>query len=137
MTAILDPTVILAAADRSDLNHEAATAWFRRVTEPLAMSALALAECDHLLARTLGRGAPDALLEAIEAGTIDLLSPTRPDLARARALRAEAGDARISLSDAVCVVMATRLGVRRIGTFDRRPYSVLRSLAGAAFDIEP
>ena len=137
MTALLDPTIVLAAADRSDLNHQAAAAWFRRVTEPLALTALALAECDHLLSRTLGRQAAEALLEAIETGTVTLLSPTREDLSRARALRAEASDARISLSDAVGVAMAMRLGVRRIGTFDRRPYSILRSLAKAGFDLEP
>lgn len=137
MTAILDPTMILAAADRSDLNHVAAVGWFRRVSEPLAVTALGLAEADHLLRRALGVGASDALLEAIEAGTIDVLAPTRADLSRARALRTDAADARVSLADAVAVAMAQRLGTRRIGTFDRRPYSILRALAGAPFDIEP
>jgi uncharacterized protein len=137
MTALLDPTVILAAADRSDLNHDAAVAWFRRVTEPLAMSALALAETDHLLERALGAAASDALLEAIDSGTIEVVSPSRADLDSARALRAGVPDTRVSLSDAVTVALAVRLGARRVGTFDRRPYSLLRSVSGGGFDIEP
>ena len=35
MAILLDGSAVLAAADRADLNHEAAVAWFARVDEPL------------------------------------------------------------------------------------------------------
>jgi predicted nucleic acid-binding protein len=137
VTVLLDPSIVLAAADRADLNHLAAAAWFAGTAEPLALVAPALAECDHLLTRALGRQAADALLAAIESGAIDLLAPTRADVARARTLRTAAADARVSLSDAITVAMAERLSARRVASVDRHPYSVLRSVGMVAFDLEP
>ncbi len=136
MTALLDPSAVLAAADRSDMNHRAAVAWFGRVTEPLAMSALALAEADHVLARTLGAAAADALLESVENGMIQVVAPTPSDVARARALRRIAGEG-VSLADAHTAVLAERLPARRVATFQRRPYSMLRPHCRTSFDIEP
>jgi predicted nucleic acid-binding protein len=49
----------------------------------------------------------------------------------------EAAEHRPRLADAVLVATAERLGVRRIGTFERRPLAVLRPRGGRAFDLEP
>jgi len=136
MTALLDPSAILAAADRSDMNHRAAAAWFGRIAEPLAMSAVALAEADHVLRRTLGAAASDALLESVESGAIQVVGPTPSDVARARALRRAAGDA-VSLADALTAALAERLPARRVATFHRRPYSMLRPHCRVSFDLEP
>ena len=137
MTALLDASVIVAAADRADINHATAAAWFAAACEPLAMSALTLAECDHVLGRALGPAAADALLASIVSGAIDAVAPTRADLERARELRRLAAEPRCSLSDAVTVAMAERLGAGRVATFDRRPYSILRSVAGSRFALVP
>ncbi len=136
MTALLDTSVVLVAADRSDMNHRAAAAWFGRIAEPLAMSAAALAEADHVLARTLGPTATDALLQSVETGLIQVIGPTPSDVARARALRRSVGET-VSLADALTVALAERLPAQRVATFHRRPYSMLRPHCRVPFDLEP
>ena len=76
MTALLDVSVVVAAADRADLNHAAAAAWFEAAAEPLAIGAVTLAECEHVLQRALGPVAADAFLGAVIGGAIDLVAPT-------------------------------------------------------------
>lgn len=137
MAVLLDASVIFAAADRADLNHAAAAAWFRRVNEPLLLGALTLSELDHVLQRELGAGASIAVVETVVGGGIRLVAPTPEDLARASELMAEAAEHRPRLVDAVLVATAERLGVRRIATFDRRPIAVFRPRHVRAFDLEP
>ncbi|HET7726413.1 MAG TPA: PIN domain-containing protein [Candidatus Limnocylindrales bacterium] len=137
MAVLLDPSVILAAADRADLNHAAAVSWFERVDEPLLLGALSLAELDVLLQRELGPVATRAVVAAIASGAIRLVAPTTADLETAATLMMERSEHRPRLADAVLVATAQRLGVRRIATFDRRPLAVLRAAGSRTFDLEP
>ncbi len=137
MTALLDASIVVAAADRADHNHATAAAWFEATSEPLAIGAVTLAECEHVLQRALGPSAAEAFLAAITDGAIDLVGPTRADVARASELRRLAAEPRCSLADALTVALAERLGAVRIATFDRRPYSVLRAVAGRSFELVP
>ena len=137
MAAILDTSVVLAAADAADLNHAAAVAWFRRIDEPLVLGALTLAEIDHVLQRELGLAASLAVLASIVSGAIRLIAPTEADLERAAALLTEAAEHRPRLSEAVLVATAERLGIRRVATFDRRPIAIFRPRHLRAFDLEP
>ena len=89
---MLDPSAVVAAADVADLNHRAAVAWFSRVDEPLLLGALGLAELDLLLQRELGVAATEAVLQALIADAIRLVSPTTEDLARAVVLMREAAE---------------------------------------------
>jgi len=137
MAILLDASVVLAAADRADLNHAAALAWFGRADEPLLLGAMTLAELDVLLQRELGVGAAVALVGSITAGAIRLVTPSDTDLTRAVELLRSAAEHRPRLADAVLVAAAERLGVRRIATFDRRPIAVFRPRHIRAFDLEP
>lgn len=137
MAVLLDPSAVLAAADGSDLNHEAAVAWFGRVDEPLLLGALALGELDVLLRRELGAAASRALLESLVAGSIRLVAPTPDDLVRAQELMDEAAEHRPRLSDALLVATAERLGIRRVAAFDRRPLAVFRPRHLRSLDFEP
>jgi predicted nucleic acid-binding protein len=140
MAILLDASVILAAADTADLNHEAARTWFARVDEPLLVGALTLAEADHVLQRELGPAAALALVASCTSGAIRVVAPTNGDLERAAALLRAAAEHRPRLSDALLVAAAERLGVRRVGTFDRRPLAVLlpRGPRGERLlDLEP
>jgi predicted nucleic acid-binding protein len=121
----LDASIVLAAADRADLNHGAAAAWFARADEPLLIGALTLAEADHLLQRELGLAASLALVASLASGAIRIVTPTDIDLERAAALLHVGAEHGARLSDALLVAAAERLGVRRIATFDRRPLAVL------------
>lgn len=140
MAILLDASAILAAADRADLNHGAAAAWFARADEPLLVGALTLAEADHLLQRELGLPATLALLAALTSGAVRVVAPTDGDLARAAAILEAAAEHRPRLSDALLVAAAERLDVRRVVTFDRRPLAVLapRGVRGERLlDFEP
>lgn len=137
MAIFLDTSAVLAAADRADLNHAAALAWFRRADEPLLLGALTLGELDTLLQRELGSAASLALVRSITGGAVRLVAPTEPDLARAAVLLEAAAEHHPRLADAVLVAAAERLGVRRIATFDRRPFAVFRPRHIRAFDLEP
>lgn len=137
MAILLDGSVILAAADRADLNHDAAVAWFGRVGEPLLLGALTLGELDVLLQRELGVAATQAVLRSIDVGAIRVVAPSQADLARAGALMTEAVEHAPRLADALLVATAERLGVRRVATFDRRPIAIFRPRHVRALDLEP
>jgi predicted nucleic acid-binding protein len=134
---LVDGSAVLAAADRADLHHGAAVAWFQRADEPLLLGALTLAELDVLLQRELGPHATLAVLRSIADGAIRLVAPTDADLERAAALLVEAAEHGPRLADAVLVATGERLRVRRIVTFDRRPLAIFRPLHLRAFDLEP
>ena len=137
MAILLDASAVIAAADRADLNHDAAVAWFRRADEPLVLGALTLAELDVVLQRDLGQAASLALVQTVVDGAVRVLAPTERDLARAAELMAGAAEHRPALADACLVAIAERLGIHRIATFDRRPIAVFRPRHVRAFDLEP
>ena len=137
MAIFLDSSAVLAAADRADLNHAAAIAWFGRADEPLLLGVLALGDLDALLQRELGVAAALALVRSITNGAIRLVAPTDADLLRAAQLLETAAEHRPRLTDALMVASAERLGVHRIATFDRRPIAVFRPRHVRAFDLEP
>jgi predicted nucleic acid-binding protein len=137
MAILLDSSIVLAAADRADINHGAALAWFARADEPLLLGALTLAELDVLLQRELGVTATVAIVESIAGGAIRLVSPTDADLRRAVQLLETTAEHRPRLADALLVAAAERLRVHRVATFDRRPIAVLRPRHVRAFDLEP
>lgn len=137
MTAFLDASIVLAAADRADLNHGRAAAWFRTFDQPLAISATTLGELDVVLERALGAEASEAFLAAVDSGAVDVVAPTRHDLRRASQLRRAAGDQRPSLADALTVAIAERMGATVIATLDRRPYAIMRPHARSALVLEP
>ena len=137
MAILLDGSAVLAVADRADLNHDAAVAWFGRASEPLLLGALTLGELDVLLQRELGPSATLAVLRSVIDSTVRLVSPTQADLVRAAALLIEAAEHGPRLADAVLVATAERLGVRRVATFDRRPIAIFRPRHVRALDLEP
>ena len=137
MAILLDGSAVLAAADRADLNHAAAIAWFARADEPLLLGALTLAELDILLQRELGPAAILAVLHTLVDGAVRMVAPTDADLVRAAELLTEAAEHAPRLSDAVLVATAERLGVRRVATFDRRPIAIFRPRHVRSLDLEP
>ena len=137
MAILLDGSVVLAAADRADLNHEAAVRWFARASEPLLLGTLTLGELDVLLQRELGPSATLAVLRSVIDGAVRLVAPTQADLVRAATLLIEAAEHAPRLTDAVLVATAERLGVRRVATFDRRPIAIFRPRHVRALDLEP
>ncbi len=137
MAALLDVSFLVAAADVSDMNHQAARAWLRRVDDPLLVGTMSLAEADIVLQQAMGQRATLALLDSIARGQIRVVPPTEDDLARAGELLRERAEHRPRLTDAVLVATAERLDVSRIATFDRRPIAVLRGSGSRGAALEP
>jgi predicted nucleic acid-binding protein len=137
MAILLDSSAVVAAADRADLNHDAAMARFPRADEPMLLGALSLGDLDALLQRELGTDAALALLRSINGGAIRLVAPTQADMTRAAELLETAAEHRPRLTDALMVAAAERLGIHRIATFDRRPLAIFRPSHVRAFDLEP
>ena len=137
MAILLDASLVLAAADLADLNHDRARAWLEQVDEPLLLGALSLGDIDLVLRRELGPRAASTVLDAIQSGIIRLVAPTDADLARAIAILDAAAEHRPRLADALMVAAAERLGITRLATFERRPFAVLRPRHVPAFAFEP
>jgi uncharacterized protein len=137
MAALLDVSFLVAAADASDMNHEAARAWLRRVDEPLLVGTMSLGEADLVLQHAIGQRATLALLDSVARGQVRVVSPTEDDLARAAELLVERAEHRPRLSDAVLIETADRLSVSRIATFDRRPLALLRGPGHRGAALEP
>jgi predicted nucleic acid-binding protein len=137
MAILLDSSAVVAAADRADLNHEAAMAWFGRADEPLLLGALSLGDLDTLLQRELGAEAALAVVRSITGGAIRLVAPTEADMTRAAELLEATAEHHPRLTDALMVAAAERLGVHRIATFDRRPLAVFHPRHVRSFDLEP
>ncbi len=137
MAILLDGSAVLAAADRADLNHDIAVAWFARADEPLLLGALTLGELDVLLQRELGPAATLAVLRSVADGAVRVVAPSAVDLARAGELLVETAEHGPRLADAVLVATAERLGVRRVASFDRRPIAIFRPRHVRALDLEP
>jgi predicted nucleic acid-binding protein len=134
---ILDSSIVVAAADTADLNHQAAVSWFGRVDEPLLLGALTLGDLDVVLQRELGQAASLAVVQSILGGAIRLIAPVEADLVRAAELLSEAREHRPRLADALIIATAERLGLRRVATFDRRPLAIFRPRHVRALDLEP
>jgi len=127
----------VAAADISDVNHDAALRWLSRVDEPLLLATPSLADADALLQRGLGGAATLRLVQAILEGSVGLVHPTAADVRRAGSLMEAAAEYQPRLVDALLVSLAERLKIRRIGTFERRPLAVLSPPTASPFDLEP
>ena len=91
-----------------------------------------------MLSRSRGtRGAVDALLESVLAGTVGLVDLDLVDYARARQLVAKYADVSLSFVDASIVAIAERLGETTIATLDHRHFSVVKPLHCETFTLVP
>lgn len=127
---VLDTDVLIAALDRADAHHRAASQAIRRMTSdevPLLMSVVNYAEA-------LVRPAQDermlrAAVAAIDAMNVRLVAPTPPLAREAARLRAH----NISLADGFALATARANGAS-LATYDRR---VRRALGVASVELAP
>ncbi len=127
---VLDTDVLIAALDRADAHHRAASQAIRQLAQeeiPLLMSVVNYAEA-------LVRPAQDdrtlrAAVAAIDAMNVRIVSPTPPLAREAARLRAHG----ISLADGFALATARAHGAW-LATYDRR---VRRALALARVELAP
>jgi uncharacterized protein len=133
---VVDTSVLLAAADNADPDHEACV----RAVEgagPLVTTALVIAETAYLIRRQLGAKAEAAFFRALAAGEIQVEPVTPADAQRIADLIETYADLGLSGTDASLIALAERLELATIATLDRRHFGAVRPSHTAAFELVP
>jgi predicted nucleic acid-binding protein len=137
LTLIVDAGGLLSVFDGDQSDHGLFLEIVEMSRGPLVVSPLVLADLDHFILDRLGRRAPLAALEEIEAA-YDLETFTNEDVTRARALLSRYADlTSFDLADASCVVLAERYGCFDILTTDQRDFRAVTGGDGQPFRILP
>lgn len=136
MILVCDTSVVYATLDVAEKHHSACVSLvFTGAT--VVVPAPVLVELDHLARARRLSGAIDAVLAAVEDGSLVVAPLDLEDYARVRALVARYADQPLSLVDAAVVAIAERLEQTVIATLDRRHFSVIRPLHAPAFELVP
>ena len=133
---VVDTSVLLAAADNADPDHETCTRAIQSAS-PLVTTALVVAETAYLIGRQLGAAAEAAFFRAVAADEIQVEPITPADARRIADLIETYADLSLGGTDASLVVIAERLNATRIATLDRRHFSVVRPSHTRAFELTP
>ena len=137
MAALVDTGILLALANRRDVNHQAAVTLLSSLREALLVSTPVLAEAAYLTNRVLGVEAEAALVASLGRGEMQLEEITREDCLRAADLLRLYAEDRIGFVDASLVAVAERLKIRRVLTVDRRHFDMIRPRHCNGFEILP
>ena len=137
MTLLVDTSALVAQADRSCGRQTGVAGCLERETGVLVVPVYVVTETDSMISSRFGCDADLAFLDDIAAGTyqVELLTPS--EHAAARDLVARYRDLEIGLADASLVVLARRLGTRRILTLEERHFRAMEPLQGGHFTILP
>jgi predicted nucleic acid-binding protein len=133
---VVDTSVLLAAADNADPDHERCTQTIAG-TSPLVTTALVIAETAYLIGRQLGPPAEAAFFQAVAAGELQVEPITPTDAKRIAELIETYADLGLGGTDASLIVAAERLKLTTIATLDRRHFGVVRPTHATAFELVP
>ena len=129
--------MLLAAADRSDPDHDACRELLETSRGPLITTELVIAETGWLLTRQLGPTGEAALYRSIADGELLIERLLSADWQRIAALTEQYADQPLGGVDASLVAVAERLGLDTIATLDRRHFAVVRPSHRPALDLVP
>jgi len=137
VTLIVDAAPLVALGDRKDPRHAAVRELLESEPGDLVIPAPVTAEADYLLRKRGGRAAARAFLRDLASAVflVEGLTVEEHGLALdldQRYPRLDAG-----LADLSIVILAHRLGTRRLLTFDERDFRTLRPLSGGTFQLLP
>jgi predicted nucleic acid-binding protein len=96
-----------------------------------------LGEVDYLLRVRLGQAAGIRFLEGVEKGVFTVEPFTVADASSCRNLLERYSELDLGLADASVIVIAERLGLRRILTVDQCDFRAVRDSRGAPFVLLP
>jgi predicted nucleic acid-binding protein len=134
---LLDTNVLVAAARTADANHTAAARLLESAAEPLLVPPTVVAEVCYLLSEWGGPDAEVRFLRSFQPGGLELAELTMADIARMADLTERYADLRLGGTDASLVAIAERRAIRRIATFYRRHFTVVRPAHAEAFTLLP
>jgi predicted nucleic acid-binding protein len=134
---VVDTGVLVAAADRTDRNHQRCVAVLEAASTPLVTTGLVIAESAYLIERELGTDAEQLLYESIIDQALRVEDLTLADWQRIADLVGQYGDLPLGGTDASVIAIAERLDQSTIATLDRRHFSVVRPAHTDAFELIP
>lgn len=133
---VVDTSVLLAAADDADPDHEPCTRALMSAS-PLVTTPLVIAETAYLIHRQLGPAAEATFFRAVAAGELQVEPLLPADARRIAELIETYADLDLGGTDASLIVVAERLKASTIATLDRRHFSVVRPTHIPAFELIP
>ncbi|MGI8608029.1 MAG: type II toxin-antitoxin system VapC family toxin [Candidatus Dormibacteria bacterium] len=137
MTLVIDAAPLIALSDRADPRRDEV----RRVlaSEPgrLVIPATVTAEVDYILRQRAGRAAARAFLADLASASFLVESLTVEEHGMALEIDQRYPRLDVGLADLSIVVLAHRLGVKRLLTFDERHFRVLGPVSGGTFQLLP
>ncbi|MBI2169562.1 MAG: PIN domain-containing protein [Actinobacteria bacterium] len=137
MTLVVDAAPLVALADRRDRFQSDVERLLRDEPGELVVPAPVTAEVDYLLGRRIGSDARRAFLHDLSTGRFTVACLDQEDHGTVVDLERRYADLDVGLADISVVVVAHRLGTRRIVTFDERHFRALRPLSGGRFTLLP
>ena len=135
-TLVVDTSVLYAAVDRSDRNHERCVNVLASDVAT-AVPAPVLVETCLLADRLRQPIAVERVLASVVDGTVLVVDLDGEDYARVRSLVIQYDDLPLGMVDASVVAVAERLEQDTIATLDRRHFSVVRPSHVPAFTLVP
>jgi predicted nucleic acid-binding protein len=137
VTLVVDAGPLVAVADHWDPRRLEILELLRGERGRLFIPAPVAAEIDLLLGQRFGPPARRAFLDDLRARRYESPGLDGKDYDAAVELDRRYADLNLGLADLSIVVLARKLGTRRILTFDERHFRVVRPLQGGAFTIVP
>lgn len=126
MAALVDTSVLLAAAFRKDVNHARAAALIRSTTkEERFVAAPVLSELFYLSTVRLSYAEAVRIFTLTrEAFRIEVL--TDSDMVRMQSIMDQYWQAEFDFADVAMMALAERLNIRRVFTLDHRDFTIFR-----------
>ncbi len=132
---LLDSGPWVALLDRSEVNHERCTSFFRCFTGNILTTEPVLTEAVCLLGPSAE--AKQACIEFVLRGGATLVPQSASSLERTATLMKKYDDVPMDFADATIVVLAEETGIDEVLTLDSRGFNTYRILGRRRFRILP
>jgi uncharacterized protein len=137
VTLVVDAAPLVAVADEHDPLRQRILEVLRSERGGLFVPAPVTAEIDYLLGRRFGSAARRAFLDDLAARRYETPGLDAADYAVAVNLERRSAGLDLGLADLSIVLLARKLGTRRILTLDERHFRAARPLQGGSFTLLP
>jgi uncharacterized protein len=137
VTLILDAASLVALADAREPQLQALLSIREKEEGSLVLPAPVAAEVDYLLGARFGEAARRAFLSDLAARRYDVACLEAGDYLTVAELDARYADLGLGLADCSILVLAERLGTRRLLSFDERHFRAVAPLQGGSFQLLP
>lgn len=131
---LTDTGPLVSNIDVQDTHYQKVGAIINRVPRPLLTTEACLTEALYLLHEVAGWRGQSALLQMVNIGALQILTPAADGPARAYAYMERFRDQPCDYADATLLIAAEDLGLRSVFTLDRHFYAY-RLTDGTALNV--